>query len=68
MEKTSPFRYDVAISFAGPDRALAEELARYLASRGVRVFYDRYEEAALWGKNLIQSPPGTSTSDSLNTV
>jgi hypothetical protein len=52
MVKTSSFRYDVAISFAGPDRTFAEELARHLASRGVRVFYDRYEEATLWGKNL----------------
>jgi len=67
MEKTSPFRYDVAISFAGPDRALAEELARYLASWGVRVFYDRYEEAALWGKTYTTTCR-TSTSDSLNTV
>jgi hypothetical protein len=45
-------RYDVAISFAGEDRAFAEALADALRSRGVTVFYDAYEKAALWGKNL----------------
>jgi hypothetical protein len=44
--------YDVAISFAGEDRAFAEALAEALRSRTVTVFYDAYEKAALWGKNL----------------
>ncbi len=45
-------RYDVAISFAGEDRSQAEVLATALTRRGISVFYDRYEKAELWGKNL----------------
>lgn len=45
-------RYDVAISFAGEDRKYAEDLANSLTHRGVAVFYDAYEKATLWGKNL----------------
>ena len=44
--------YDVAISFAGEDRELAEELASGLVIKGINVFYDKYEEANLWGKDL----------------
>ncbi|MBK7829360.1 MAG: TIR domain-containing protein [Nannocystis sp.] len=46
------FDYDVALSFAGEDRAQAETLASLLKKKGVRVFYDKYEEADLWGKDL----------------
>lgn len=44
--------YDVALSFAGEDRKYVEEVAHLLTSAGVRVFYDRLEEASLWGVNL----------------
>lgn len=44
--------YDVAISFAGEDRIVAEEIAEKLKTRGVKVFYDDFEKADLWGKNL----------------
>lgn len=44
--------YDVAFSFAGEDRAYVEEVASELSSMGFRVFYDKYEAATLWGKNL----------------
>src|SRR5262245_38670368 len=54
MKKKSEYEYDVALSFAGENRALAEELATALKSEGVKVFYDRYEEANLWGKDLYQ--------------
>ncbi len=46
------FSYDVALSFAGEDRPYVEEVAAALRERRVRVFYDKYEEASLWGKNL----------------
>jgi hypothetical protein len=46
------FDYDVAISFAGEQRADAEAIATCLRSTGVSVFYDQYEAANLWGKNL----------------
>lgn len=45
-------KYDVALSFAGEDRACAEAVAEALRRRGVSVFYDRYEKATLWGKDL----------------
>jgi hypothetical protein len=44
--------YDVALSFAGEDRGYVEEVARALIAAGVKVFYDKLEEADLWGKNL----------------
>jgi hypothetical protein len=48
----SRFRYDVAISFAGPQRPQAEELAHSIREAGYEVFYDRFYAPALWGKNL----------------
>jgi acyl carrier protein len=45
-------QYEVALSFAGEDRAYAKELADSLRQRGVEVFYDEYEKADLWGKDL----------------
>jgi predicted Zn-dependent protease len=46
------FDYDVALSFAGEDRHYAEQLAVALRSHGLAVFYDQFNEAELWGKNL----------------
>lgn len=43
---------DVAISYASEDAALATELADRLESAGVSVFFDRFETAELWGKDL----------------
>ncbi len=51
---TTAFDYDVAISFAGEQRAEAEAIARCLRDAGVRVFYDHYEAASLWGKDLYE--------------
>jgi hypothetical protein len=48
----SKYTYDVALSFAGPDREYVEHVADLLTHNGVAVFYDKYEEADLWGKNL----------------
>jgi hypothetical protein len=45
-------QYDVALSFAGEDREYVEQVAESLRTLGVRVFYDAYEEATLWGKDL----------------
>lgn len=45
-------KYDVALSFAGEDRAYVEQVAESLRTLGIRVFYDVYEEAVLWGKDL----------------
>ena len=46
------FEYDVAISFAGEQRAEARQIAEYLRNRGYKLFFDEYEQASLWGKNL----------------
>jgi hypothetical protein len=48
------FEHDVALSFAGEDREHAEVLAELLRASGVSVFYDKYEQAALWGKELTE--------------
>ena len=45
-------QYDVALSFAGEDRPHAEKLAKLLEAGGYSVFYDEFERAELWGKNL----------------
>ena len=45
-------RYHVALSFAGEDRQYVESVAHELVQARVAVFYDRYEEVSLWGKNL----------------
>lgn len=46
------FRYDAAISFAGPQRALAEGLARSVRDAGFEVFFDGFYPEQLWGKDL----------------
>jgi len=46
------FAYDIAISFAGEQRTFAEAIARGLRERGVSVFYDDFERADLWGRDL----------------
>lgn len=47
-------RYDVALSFAGENRTYVHEVAKLLKDAGVSVFYDEFERADLWGKNLIE--------------
>ena len=46
------YEYDIAFSFAGEDRLIVEEIAEILKSQGAKVFYDKYEESNIWGKNL----------------
>lgn len=50
--KDQPFEYDVVISFAGESRKIVEPIAALLRGANVSVFYDKFEEAKLWGKNL----------------
>jgi len=51
---SNEYDYDVALSFAGEDRIVADELAELLVNRKVTVFYDLYEQAQFWGKDLYQ--------------
>lgn len=46
------YKYDITFSFAGEDRDYVESVANILKEKGVKVFYDRFEESDLWGKDL----------------
>jgi hypothetical protein len=46
------YEFDVALSYAGEDRSYVYEVANHLRSNGVRVFYDEFYTAALWGQDL----------------
>ena len=50
-------RWDVALSFAGAQRAYVEQVAQALKARGVRCFYDADEQTELWGKHLAEELP-----------
>ena len=45
-------RYDFALSFAGAQRDIAEQIAERLAARDVGVFYDFNEQHLLLGENV----------------
>jgi hypothetical protein len=47
-------QYDVCLSFAGEQRAYVQNVADVLTENGLRVFYDRYEQANLWGRDLYE--------------
>jgi|GEM_PF-1307332 len=46
------YKYDVTLSFAGEDREYVEKFAKILEQNNVKVFYDKFEEVDLWGKDL----------------
>lgn len=46
--------FDIALSFAGEDRATAQRLARALGRKGLIVFYDDDQQADLLGENLTE--------------
>ena len=46
--------YDVCLSFAGEQRPYVERVAAALRTADVRVFYDKYEQVDLWGKDLYE--------------
>jgi len=48
------YKYEVTLSFAGEDRNYAEEVAKCLSDKGIKVFYDKFEEFELWGKDLYE--------------
>ncbi len=47
-------KYEVVLSFAGEQRSYVERVAKFLKEKGVKVFYDKYEEVTLWGKELTE--------------
>lgn len=46
------YKYDITLSFAGEDRKYVAEVAEILKANSVKVFYDEFEKADLWGKDL----------------
>ena len=52
--RSEKIEYDIALSFAGEDRDIVAKFASGLVEKGVRVFYDDFEKAELWGKDLYQ--------------
>ncbi len=56
--------YDVAISFAGADRPVAERIAHVLKAAGLRVFYDRDQQHILLGEDLAELLHNTYYADS----
>jgi hypothetical protein len=55
QHRLKPQKYAVALSFAGDDRPFAEAVASGLQEQGIAVFYDRFEEHELWGRNLHEA-------------
>lgn len=49
---SSKEEFDFALSFAGEDRPDALKIKEELERHGLRVFYDKDQEANLWGKDL----------------
>ena len=46
------YDFDVALSFAGEDRALVQDVAHQLRERGLRPFYDEDFSTQMWGEDL----------------
>ncbi|WDG17481.1 toll/interleukin-1 receptor domain-containing protein [Microbacterium sp. Clip185] len=46
--------YDVAVSFAGENRAYVQETVAALQQAGHRVFYDEDNEVDMWGRDLTE--------------
>jgi hypothetical protein len=52
LNKGKRFEHEVAISYAGEDGEIAEQIAQSLRKNGVSVFYDKFYKEDLWGKRL----------------
>lgn len=60
--------FEIALSFAGEDRPYVDQVANLLRDKGIRVFYDKFEESSLWGKNLYDYLTDVYTNKALYTV
>jgi hypothetical protein len=52
--ESKKYRFDIALSFAGSERRVAEEIALRMQDEGFAVFYDSFYPETLWGKNLVE--------------
>ncbi len=48
----STSKFHIALSFAGEDREYVEVVAKHLKKNDVSLFYDKFDEISLWGKDL----------------
>jgi TIR domain len=48
------YDFDVAVSYAGEDREYVHEFAEHLRNHGIRIFYDEFYTAELWGRDLYE--------------
>jgi hypothetical protein len=47
-------KYEVALSFSGAQREYVRRVAEALRTNNVMLFFDEFEEAELWGKDLTE--------------
>ena len=52
-DQRDPVEYDLALSFAKVDEAIASELAGLLNARNMKVFLDEYGTPGQWGKDIV---------------
>jgi hypothetical protein len=45
--------FDVAISFAGEDRGIANQLAQLLKASGLLIFYDDDDDLSFWARTFL---------------
>ena len=48
------YEFDIGLSFASEQREYVERVAEELNYRGIRVYYDAYDQANLWGRDLAE--------------
>ena len=48
------WEYQVALSFAGEQRAYVDRVSKELTKLGIHHFYDNDNRSSLWGKNLTR--------------
>lgn len=53
-EPIMKYKYEVTLSFAGEDRKYVEEVAECLKAKGIEIFYDKFEDVELWGKDQYE--------------
>ncbi len=46
------YLFDIALSFAGEDRKYVEKVAKHLRDMGIKPYYDLFDTANSWGKDL----------------
>ena len=48
------YEFDISLSFASEQREYVERVAEELNYRGISVYYDAYDQANLWGRDLSE--------------